>query len=888
VTPDPWDPRLEDLYDRASSLPADQRDAFIERECLGDADLARQLREMLATRPATKFLEPPDLSKVAARLFGTDLSGQTLGSYRLVREIGRGAMGVVYLADDTANHRRVAVKILPTSHQGDAEMLTRFRREALAASKLAHSNIVPILDFGEEAGLLWYAMEYIDGHDLHEEIERLRRHSRAAGGSAPIFPPFGSENYVSVLLERFSPLVDAIHAAHRGGIVHRDIKPQNILLDHSGRMFLADFGLARDARLGTLTAPGQVQGTPHYMSPEQARVLKQRVDHRTDIYSVAVVLYELLCLERAVDGTTQAEVIERIGSRPPRSLRRVLPTIARDLDVVCAKGMAMWPNDRYRTAAEFAEDLRRFNHHEAIVARPPSPARRIRRFASRHSAAFMVTLPAVAALAGGITLGARHAHSQVYAADRDALARLHDASDWRGVGVSELIEARRRALDLKARGDDAPGELAELTEGILARFARYKQEQLDESRELLWRGMAGNPLPSTDAPLVSAASPRELARALEILHDLRAIFSDDPALLELADVRQAFPRVSIALAARTAKEAANAAAAHAFARPIDPVRGEFGTAMELGALPLTEHPIAPGFYRFVVEIPGYGFAELTRELIPRLDTYDLSVTVRRSADATVSMHAIAGGRYALRKDPKNSLGCDPLQDVVDVPAFFIDEAETSNGEYLEFLRDTHHEAPHSWRVLGFKDGWYSPGVGPLGTDRARWLELPATGINQLDAIAYAEWAGKRLPTHFELERADRGASGLFTPDEFEPDPAVSGRFNICGESVVPWTDARDSYERYLRNVLPVREPGYRQLPEGLFHAFGNVAEYTESPVVESHDGVIEPTMQGRLYLGGAWDAGLRPDSLATHPYTGLGESYTSDFIGIRCAKSAAP
>jgi formylglycine-generating enzyme required for sulfatase activity/ElaB/YqjD/DUF883 family membrane-anchored ribosome-binding protein len=678
-------------------------------------------------------------------------------------------------------------------------------------------------------------------------------------------------------------LIDGIQTMHDARIVHRDIKPQNILLDKSGRFYLADFGLARDDRLETLTMSEHVLGTPHYMSPEQARALKYRIDHRTDIYSISVVLYELLCLRRAFDGDSQEEVLSKIGSQEPRALRRVSPIVARDLEIICAKGMSKRPSQRYSSAKELAEDLRSFAHHKAISARAPTVAERTRRLIVSHPTTTTASIAAFVALLVGILVSAHQAQSKLYNADRVAFEELASRSNWDGL-VSELITRRTRLLELEREGEDNIPTDLRLAMGLFrSRLELFKNQSLTAGRHHIERGMAGHPYPASEQELVSGPSPSESLLGQQVLNDCRRLYWDDPDVMRLADPRYGYPIVFLRLSSDTLERIPEGSKAYAARRTIDPVGGTLGPPENLGELPLEGISVPPGFCRLVVQIPNFGFAEVTRDLIPNINPYSFVIRVNRTGDVKQNMKRIEEGRFTFRTD--SPLGCAYVDKFVDLPEFFIDEAETSNREYLGFMQATGHPAPKRWRDIGYREDWTTM---PLGEAAKRWLDLPVVGINQLDAIAYAEWAGKRLPTHYELERAQRGPRASFRPEEYAADPKQAGLQNIFGESKTDWRSFAESYQIYLRNALPVRMEGYRQAPEGLFHAYGNVAEYTESPFVEPHEKMLEAVMWCRVYLGGAWDADLRSDSLAAHPYRGIGEAYTTDYIGIRCAKSSTP
>src|SRR5919204_2406492 len=260
------------------------------------------------------------------------------GRYRVIRKLGTGGMANVYLAEDQELGRRVAIKMLDDRHAQDDQFVERFRREAKNAAGLSHPNIVSIYDRGEAEGTYYIAMEYLDGRSLKELI--LSR------GPAPI----------PIAIDYVRQILAALRFAHRNAIVHRDIKPHNVLVDAEGRLKVTDFGIAR-AGASQMTEVGSIIGTAQYLSPEQAK--GTAVDARSDIYSAGVVLYELLTERVPFTGDTAVEIAMRHLSavpEPPSSLRGEVPP---ELDKVVLRALAKDPEDRYQTAEEMDAELDR-------------------------------------------------------------------------------------------------------------------------------------------------------------------------------------------------------------------------------------------------------------------------------------------------------------------------------------------------------------------------------------------------------------------------------------------------------------------------------------------------------------------------------------------------
>jgi serine/threonine-protein kinase len=286
------------------------------------------------------------------------------GRYRIVRKLGAGGMANVYLAEDQELGRRVAIKILNERHANDEQFVERFRREAKNAAGLSHPNIVSIFDRGQAEGTYYIAMEYLDGRNLKELI--------TARGPAPIH----------VAVDYARQILSALRVAHRQGLVHRDIKPHNVLVDAEGRIKVTDFGIAR-AGPSQMTEEGSIIGTAQYLSPEQAQGAP--VTPSSDLYSVGIVLYELLTGTVPFAGETPVELAMKHLSKVPEAPSRLRPEVPRDLDFVVMRALAKGPDERYQSADEMDADLARIARGvsvspeteeaaTAIIARPITPA----------------------------------------------------------------------------------------------------------------------------------------------------------------------------------------------------------------------------------------------------------------------------------------------------------------------------------------------------------------------------------------------------------------------------------------------------------------------------------------------------------------------------------
>ena len=332
-----------------------------------------------------------------------------LGDYQLIREIGRGGMGIVYEAEQLSLGRRVALKVLPYAAMLDKQQLARFKNEARAAATLVHPNIVSIYSIGSERGVHFYAMQLIEGQSIADIIDAMRAISGARNpvGAATMavtdeesltadtepaaarstLPDFDSHEYCRVVACLGIQAAEAIDHAHRNGILHRDVKPANLMVDEAGKLWITDFGLARIEADAGMTMTGDLLGTIRYMSPEQSLAKRAVVDHRSDIYSLGVTLYELLALRPAVIGDDRHELLHQIAFDEPIALRRINNRIPLQLDTIIHKAIRKSAEQRYETAQEFAEDLRRFVDNEKIKAKPPVWRDRMQNWSRRHPAA---------------------------------------------------------------------------------------------------------------------------------------------------------------------------------------------------------------------------------------------------------------------------------------------------------------------------------------------------------------------------------------------------------------------------------------------------------------------------------------------------------------------
>jgi serine/threonine protein kinase len=358
---------LEEYLAAAEAGTAPPREEFLARH----PELAEDLDACLA---ALRFIGRAVAGprSIAAEIEGEEPPGQ-LGDFRIVREVGRGGMGVVYEAVQISLGRRVALKVLPFAAVMDPRHLQRFHNEARAAGSLQHAHIVPVHFVGSERGVHFFAMQFIDGRTLADLIQELRgaalaqeRTTAYAQPDGPASPAAATEPAARHSTQPASAAVrsrehfrrvagwgvqaaEALEHAHQTGIVHRDVKPGNLMLDARGHLWVTDFGLAHVAQgEASLTLSGDLVGTLRYMSPEQALANRVLIDHRTDVYSLGVTLYELLTLAPAFAGTDRQELLRQIALEEPPAPRRRNRTVPVELETIVLKALEKNPADRRR------------------------------------------------------------------------------------------------------------------------------------------------------------------------------------------------------------------------------------------------------------------------------------------------------------------------------------------------------------------------------------------------------------------------------------------------------------------------------------------------------------------------------------------------------------
>ena len=669
-----------------------------------------------------------------------------LGPYRIERELARGGMGVVYVAEHVGLQRRVALKLLKAGAAAGSEERRRFEIEARSTASLDHPNIVRILEVGEVEWGMFFAMELVEGPTLKDKVRQ---------GPLPV-------QEAARLLER---LADALAYSHAHGVLHRDIKPANVLVASDGRPVLTDFGLARDAEASGLTKTGQIMGTPAYMSPEQAEGVPELIDRKSDIYSLGATLYELLTGQPPFTGSAH-EQLAALVTRIPQRPSRLRPELDLDLETITLKCLEKQPHERYATAKELAEDLERYLDDRPIRARPPSTGERLRRWSRRNRPAVVALVSVgVAVYLLGMVGFVHYARTQAEVAAKERLAESRGEARVKSGLAGEAragAEAARARLEALAQDAEqlAPSEAA----------AR-RQQRLMSALELV---VAAQRWLDLDA---------ESAEARQLRHDAALALGGAAEAAEQWVLAQQVYEGAAELevdpaAAQRALEAMQAARAAAASERVEEVRRALDAAAKGPQLPddllltLVRYPEQP-----VVDVLVDRLGRITRELKDVVREAFLSARLPDAAEAASGQQPLEGLAEAVERYLERS---------ADQPLEPDDQRVLAAAGKRYVLRGGAGLRPGQSTVdfsvvLGRRIGQSVP---PLRLQLAGaicealgWIGIEAGAAEALQAYLRAEHDGRRaIPAGRALLRVG-GARGLrlveLARSRFGPDSAFS-------------------------------------------------------------------------------------------------------------------
>ncbi|MEM7205548.1 MAG: protein kinase [Planctomycetota bacterium] len=514
------------------------------------------------------------------------------GSYRLMEQIGRGGQATVHLAEDLRLRRRVALKVYPHATTLGDRALQRLRREAEIVAKLDHAGICPIFEIGEARGVPYIAMPFVQGEPLSQHIADARRERGADGSAGAVSLPdpdagpadagkptrsrversSSTKRELEKVLRLMESAARTVQAAHAAGVVHRDIKPGNIMVTASGEPVILDFGLAHEEGSEVLTRTGDVLGTPTYMAPEQVRG-DRGIDHRVDVYALGATLFECLTLRCPFESATLDGLYHEILSRPHADPRRLNPTLPVDLKVVLDTALEKDPDRRYQSAQDLAEDLRRLRQNEPILARPVGNLERLRKWAGRNPALAGSLGAALLFLSVGLvgtSLALREAIAQ-----RDRAEQQARRADDRAADARRLFRTARETASFVVRQVSSRLERETGTSGVRSallqeaydRLAALVDERSDDPAVQLELALTNNQLAELAMELGDDAGARpHAAAALAVSERLVEAAPDDDvppqeslcfSLLVMADLeRKTGDLASATAAAERATEVA--------------------------------------------------------------------------------------------------------------------------------------------------------------------------------------------------------------------------------------------------------------------------------------------------------------------------------------------
>jgi formylglycine-generating enzyme required for sulfatase activity len=859
---------------------------------------------------------------------GDEEPPRMLGDFRIVKEIGRGGMGTVCEAEQLSLKRRVALKVLPRWHSFSDRAQLRFLREAEAGGRQRHPGIVAVHAVGENQGVHYIAQELVEGgRTLADRIDELRD----AGE-----PPVGHFREAARNLAR---VAEALAHAHDAGVIHRDVKPSNILLAPDGTPKVTDFGLAKVEDARNLSQSGALVGTPYYMSPEQAGGERSAVDHRTDIYSLGVTLYELLTFSRPFEGGSSQAILKKILHDDPRDPRALNARIPSDLSVICLKALEKEPEARYSSMNAFADDLNRYVQGETIAARPTSLARRLWKRVRRNPALSTALGVAAVALLAWIIVGPILVISLTRERNRvqaqlDEIFRL---SDGRRVELSlkekdelwpaspETIPAMEKWIDkVLVLGQRLDSHRTRL-QALRSRARPYDEEtkRRDRKSHPRWAHLVGlreqrqkvkNHIANMEAGHSrDGFTPDMLPQAREFLANLETQIAD---LEPVVNRRRtwSFPDTEIQwrhddlsdlvdrLAPLSNEESGPLKEVRerlAFARTVEPKSiHDHREAWDRVVRSLADPKTNPRYHGLTLE-PIVGFVPLGPDPDSGLEEFAHLQTGRvpeRGPDGRLVYDEacglvfvlIPGGNYrmgARRPDPDHPAGtpnvdpdCDPKEGPVHevtIQPFFLSKYEMTQGQWLRFTRQNPSE------------------YGPEQNFNGRHSLLqPVEKVSWKICVKELGRMTLRLPTEAEWEFAARAgtASPWWTGYAKE---SLQGAANVS--DLFARTNGGNPngfYDDFIQDGYTVHAPvgRYRANAFGLHDVHGNVMELCQDSFFPDHQGAPTdgsareyPGSPNRIFRGGSWYFQTSLARVSYRDHIGWDTGVAS--VGVRPARS---
>ncbi len=890
-----WDYYHRYLKERDEN-PASSFERFLESV---PASLREKVREKIA-----------DLEFTESLLSGRreEAETPTITGFDILRTLGRGGMGRVYLARRIRDAREVALKVFRSQPIFEKRARVLFAREVAAIEALDHPNIGKILDKDPSGQGQWLAMEYIDGvsfsFEIHAQRDRLGKvpADRTPTDRTPtdrvrdcLLPPWDSGIYVRCVAKLMLDIAKALAHAHERGVYHRDVKPGNILIQDPEHAILVDFGLAKIMEDESRTGVGDLLGTLGYMSPEQILARRVPIDHRTDFWSLGVTFYQILALQRPFEGETYEEVHRQVCFEEALPLAVHNPRVPRDLSKILERCLQKNPRHRFDSANDIVLHLEEFLQHRksSLPALPLS--RRFKATWRRHrilASSLLLTCLLLVSMATAWIWSRTRAHMEMVQTSHAKLLAFHE--EWSGQGVSTLEESRirgriKRVQEILAKhGDDERGS----GQRVLAIGSVEGQRRLALGRKLLKEGAlsgAWNPKDGKIPDPVMIERGRVLMEGAGVILDGdRARFADEIHRYTRSWMtihRPDLPGIQGEIRVRQSHWVDKQGG---FTKPA-PFQMEFGRPFTLPS----------GIYRFEIQVEGYGAGEFVRRLTSPGEQQELRPRILNTRKVIAEgMSLIEGGDCIVGGNPR----VYPYRrHRIRLPSFYMDTHEVTVGEFLAFMEATGCPPPRPWPKDWKK---YLPLL------RDKWARHPMTQVNLQQARAYAEWMGKRLPSAFEWERAARGKEGKeylwgeWSDLGFEDKFTNTERLELSKRYALITATLRireqSTLVRPLKMLYPVGSFEADQTAEGIFDLLGNATEMTETPTLQTwsrmdpatfvRPNILIPSRTSYLIKGSnvqsMWSRKYNPVlTLSLRYFTPSQGSNFGSLTGFRCVKS---